>query len=445
MKAIAVLLVVVGIAASGVAYYTKYLNADPSPTYRTAQIKRDDLLVTIGATGTAEPEDLIDVGAQVTGKIEKFGDDLNDKKIPKKQIDYGTAVEKGWVLAVIDPTIYKAQFDQATASLTHARADLVQLQAKCVQAEQDWKRAQALLPEKAIADTDYDLARANYRVAQANIDVGQATIDQCQAALELAKTNLNYTTITSPVKGVIIARRMNVGQTVMAALNAPSLFLLAKDLSRMQIWAQVNEADIGHIRPGMRAFFTLDTYPGETFEGKVQQIRLNGQNTQNVVTYTVVVATDNPPSAEYPYGKIFPYMTANLKFEVERHKDVLQVPNGALRYKPSSPQIAGEAHAKASGTNDGGDAAKPSDAAGGGKKQAKHQRIWVLEDGVARSIKVEVGATDGSMTEISGDEVKEGMEVVIGESRGAGSADDGTKNPFLPNIRPGGTQQKPKS
>lgn len=443
MRTIAILLVIVGIAAGGATYYVKFLNADPPPAFRTVQIKRDTLLVTIGATGTAEPEDLIDVGAQVTGKIEKFGDDLNDRNTPKKQIDYGTAVEKDWKLAIIDPTIYKAQFDQAVAALAHANADLVQLQAKCIQAEQDWKRAQTLLPENAIADTDYDLAKANYAVAQANIDVGLATIEQCKAAKEMARTNLDYTTIKSPVKGVIIARRMNVGQTVMAALNAPSLFLLAKDLSRMQIWAQVNEADIGRIRPGMRAFFTLDTYPGETFEGKVLQIRLNGQNTQNVVTYTVVVATDNPPMADYPNGKILPYMTANLKFEVERHKDVLQVPNAALRYKPSLPQIAHGTHAKASGADGGGQTAKRMDAVGTAKEQAKHQRLWVLEDGVVRPVKVEVGATDGSMTEISGDDVKDGMEVVIGESRGDSSADDATKNPFLPTLRPGG-QQKPK-
>jgi HlyD family secretion protein len=232
----------------------------------------------------------------------------------------------------------------------------------------------------------------------------------------------------------------------MAALNAPSLFLLAKDLSRMQVWASVNEADIGRIHPGMRAFFTLDTYPGETFEGKVLQIRLNGQNTQNVVTYTVVVATDNPPLPDYPNGKILPYMTANLKFEVQRHKDVLQVPNAALRYKPSSPQNASDARAKSPGADGGSQAAKkPTDAAGDAKEQAKHQRIWVWEDGVVRPVRVEVGATDGSMTEISSDNVKEGMEVVIGESRGGNSADDGTKNPFLPNIRPGGNQQKPKS
>ena len=164
--------------------------------------------------------------------------------------------------------------------------------------------------------------------------MGKATIKQYEAAVAMAKTNLDYCTIKSPVKGVIIDRRVNIGQTVVSSMSASSLFLIAKDLSRMQVWASVNEADIGRIHAGLPVHFTLATYPGETFEGKVTQVRLNAQSTQNVVTYTVVVTTDNPPTAEYPNGKLFPYMTANLKFEVERHPDVLLVPNAALRWKP---------------------------------------------------------------------------------------------------------------
>ena len=339
MKTILCLLVAVAIAAGGATYYTTYRNTEPPMTFKTAKIKRDTLLVTTGATGTAEPEDLIDVGAQVTGRILSFGPDPHR---PGKTIDYGTAVEQGMVLAIIDPTIYDAQVAQTTAALAHAKADLLQLQAKRDQTEQDWKRAQLLLPQSAIAQTDYDLAHANCLMAEANVEVGKAEIQQCGATLRMAKINQGYTTIKSPVKGVIIARRMNVGQTAVSALNAPSLFLLAKDLSRMQIWAQVNEADIGPIRPGLPVHFTLATYPGETFHGQVVQVRLNAQNTQNVITYTVVIATENPPTPDHPYGKIYPYMTADVRFEVERRPDVFVVPNAALRWTPQESQIAPE-------------------------------------------------------------------------------------------------------
>ena len=280
------------------------------------------------------------MGSQVTGKIQSFGPDPHN---PGKTVDFCTEVEEGTLLAIIDPTIYKAQYDQAVASLAHAKADLLQLQAKCDQAEQEWKRAQGLLPKKAIADTDYDLDKANWLAAKANVDVGKATIKECEATLALAKTNLDYCTIRSPLKGVIIERRVNMGQTVVSAMSASSLFLLAKDLRRMQIWASVNEADIGRIHTGLPVHFTIATYPGETFEGEVTQVRLNAQSTQNVVTYTVVVTTDNPPSADHPFGKLFPYMTADLKFEIERHPDVLLVPNVALRWKPRPAQIAPDA------------------------------------------------------------------------------------------------------
>ena len=177
-----------------------------------------------------------------------------------------------------------------------------------------------LLPKQAIAETDYDTVMANYKAASANVAVGKATIRQDKAALRTAETNLGYTTIASPVRGVIIDRRVNIGQTVVASLNAPSLFLIAKDLRRMQVWASVNEADIGHIHVGMPVQFTVDAYPGQTFRGSVTQIRMNATMTQNVVTYTVVVTTDNSD------GKLLPYLTANVQFEMERGRGVCWCP-----------------------------------------------------------------------------------------------------------------------
>lgn len=440
MRPILAVLAAIAILGVGAAYFTtNFLSAEPPISFRTATVKKDTLLVTIGATGTAEPEDLINVGAQVAGRIEAFGRDPHD---PSKQIDYCTQVEENTILARIDPMMYKAQYNAAVATLARAKADLVQLKAKLNQTAREWARAESLRPTKAIADTDYDLAKANYLTARANVDVGLAAIQQSEASLEIAKINLDYTIIRSPVRGVIIARRVNVGQTVVAALNAPSLFLLAKDLRRMQIWASVNEADIGRIHPGQPVRFTLATYPGETFDGRVVQIRLNAQSTQNVVTYTVVVSTDNPASPEYPYGKLLPYMTTDVRFEVERRPDVLVVPNAALRWKPQSSQIAPDQHSSDVPRQPQGVATTVT-----GQRRSEVGRpghVWLKQGALVRALPVRVGKTDGSVTEVSGEGLHEGLEVVIGASRDASASDSETKNPFVPQIRRSNAA-KPKS
>ena len=213
-----------------------------------------------------------------------------------------------------------------------------QLKAKLFQAERDWGRAKKLGPSDALSQADYDAAQSAYETAKANVAVGQAaivqakkTVDQSKAALKRAQENLNYCTIVSPVKGVIVDRRVNIGQTVVASLSAPSLFLIAKDLTRIQVWVSVNEADIGLIHAGQPATFTVDAFPGQVFTGEVGKVRLNATMTQNVVTYTVEVDTDNAD------GKLLPYLTANVKFVVGESKNVLLVPNAALRWSPKVP------------------------------------------------------------------------------------------------------------
>jgi HlyD family secretion protein len=275
--------------------------------------------------GTVTPEDVVEVGAQVSGMIEAFGSDPTD---PSKPIDQGSMVRKGTVLAQIDPTIYLAQVDYSEASLQRAKADLSQLQAKYDQLKQEWLRAKSLLPQKAIAGSEYDLALANYQVAAANVAVGQAAIQQCEATLRVAKTNLKYTVIKSPIDGVVIDRRVNVGQTVVASFNVPGLFLIAKDLHCVQVWAAVDETEIGRIHPGLPAKFTVDAYPGEVFEGKVTQIRLNPTKSQNRTSYTVVVAT------ERSHGML-PYLTAKLRFEINRYANEQSICNRPLQ-KPQS-------------------------------------------------------------------------------------------------------------
>ncbi len=265
-------------------------------------------------------------------------------------------------------------------------------------------------------------------MAEANLAVGQAAVRQAEAARELAKTNLDYTIIRSPVHGVIIDRRVNVGQTVVASLNAPSLFLIAKDLRRMQIWASVNEADIGRIRAGMPVRFTVDAYPGEPFRGKVAQVRLNATMTQNVVTYTVVVETDNADL------KLLPYLTANVQFEIENRKDVLLVPNAALRWKPRPSRIAPDCREAV--------LEAPVRPPAPAKEPRERGRLWVHDGEWLRPIEVQIGPTDGTQTEVSGSDLREGMEIVIGEMRNE-TADGETTNPFAPKLFRGGQKKMP--
>ena len=429
MKTVFAILVLIGVVGGGAAYYAKHVASDPTTSFRTVAIKRGELLSTISATGTVQPEEVVDVGAQVMGLILEFGPDPHD---PAKLIDYGSVVEKGALLAKLDPTPYKAALEQTEATLQKSEADQLQLEAKSRQAEREWKRAKSLLPQKAIADTDYDTALANYEVAKANVAAGVATIRQNRASVDTARINLGYCTIKSPVRGTIIDRRVNIGQTVVASLNAPSLFLIAKDLTKMQVWASVNEADIGHIRMDMPVRFTVDAYPGQMFRGKVTQIRMNATMTQNVVTYTVVVTTDNSN------GKLLPYLTANVQFEMDQRSDVLLVPNAALRWKPQASQI---------------DPAVSKTAISAESANTQNRGcLWVEADGsFVRPLEVVVGVSDGTMTEISGSGVKEGTQVIVGEE-GQGDTEgqdnetaadgDKTSNPFLPKM-PKGSKPPP--
>jgi len=413
----------------------------PNAAWRTAKVTRGDLQAVISATGTVEPEEVVDVGAQVAGKIVAFGVDCEGKTV-----DYGSPVEAGTILARIDDALFaadvaqaRAQLAQAKANLQRAEADLGQLKAKLFQAERDWLRAKKLGPSDALSQSDYDAALSAYEVAKANLNVGQAAVlqtreavAQAEANLRRALQNLDYCTIRSPVKGVIIDRRVNIGQTVVASLNAPSLFLIAKDLKRLQVWAAVNEADIGNIRPGQPVTFTVDAYPGVTFEGEVGKVRLNATMTQNVVTYTVEVNTDNSD------GRLIPYLTANLKFMVAQRPQVLMVPNAALRWLPQADQIAPQfRQASQSVAGSRSSSSGSAMAAKGGKEEAARGTLWIPQGRYVRPLQVRLGTTDGSLTEVEGPELKEGMEVVVGERQKEADTAAGA-SPFVPQVIRGG-------
>ena len=434
----AVSLAILAFAASA------YLKRDGknSVSFRTVPVKRGDLIATISASGVVEPEEVVDVGAQVAGRIVAFGKDESGKTV-----DYGSRVEEGTILAQIDDSLYsadvaqvKAQREQAKAGVLRAEADLGQMQAKLFQAERDWNRAKKLGPSDALSQSDYDAAVSAYEVAKANLAVGKAAIVQANeavaqatATLRRAQQNLDYCTIKSPVRGVIIDRRVNIGQTVVSSLNAPSLFLIAKDLKRMQVWVSVNEADIGNITPGQAVNFTVDAFPGQVFQGEVGKVRLNATMTQNVVTYTVEVITDNSD------GKLLPYLTANVRFLVGNRPKVLLVPNAALRWIPQAEQIASDSRKAPERGSAVEGASRPKTPAEAGQEEVGRGNVWVPQGALVKAIPVRIGMTDGSMTEIQSDELKEETPVVVGEQSKDVAGAQTTTNPFAPQFfRPGG-------
>jgi len=352
-----------------------------------------------------------------------------------KTVDYGSDVEENTILAKIDDSLFfsdmlqaQAQVLQAKASLEKSEADLDELKAKYELAENNFARASKLRSDNVNSQADYDAFKSEYQAAKANINVGMAVIDQAKAeiavaesALRRAQQNLDYCTIKSPVKGVVIDRKVNIGQTVVASLNAPSLFLIAKDLKRMEVWVTVNEADIGKIQPGQNVTFTVDTYPGEIFTGKVMKVRFNATVTKNVVTYIVVVSTDNSK------GRLLPYLTANVQFEIARKNNVFMVANAALRWMPEDEQIL-KRHQEliAQVLNEDQALQKSND--------KKMGIVWILKNNDLTPLKVTIGISNDATTEIESKDLKEGMEVITAfQSQTQKSSS--VKNPFLPQFR----------
>ncbi len=438
------LLIVVGLAMiAGGSVWWFQSKGNKGPTFRTAPVKRGDLVATISATGTVEPTAVVVVGAQVNGLIKSFGKDKYGKPV-----DYASLVEEGTVLANIDDSLYvatrdaaKAQLEQATANKTSADANVLQMKANLLLAQQNWDRAKKLGPSDALAQSAYDQYYANYEVAKANLATAEAAVEQAKAsmaqaraALNTAQINLGYCTIKAPVKGVIIDRQVNIGQTVVASLSAPSLFLLAKDLKRITVWISVNEADVGSIYPGQPVTFTVDAFPNREFKGEVGKIRLNATMTQNVVTYTAEVNTNNDD------GKLLPYLTANAKFITGRRENVLLVPNAALRWVPQPDQIAPDARKKHNAA-EGSKRKKHGDSESAGSRQTQGN-IWVEQGNFVRPIHVNVGLTDGAFTEVTGKDVTDGMVVVIGETTKGDKAGTATaRSPLMPQPFGRGQQQ----
>ena len=378
-RIMAVILVLIVISGGLFWYFSK---GSDEIRYKTARAERSDLRSGIQATGTLDAVETVDVGTQISGTVKEI------------YIDYNSVVKKGQLIAEIDSATQQADVAQAEANLMAARADLMNSEAVLANAEKSLARTRKLAEKDLIAKADVDTEEKTYLTSKAQVASSRARIAQYQATLNKTKINLGYTRIYSPVDGVVVSKNVEKGQTVAASYQTPSIAEIAKDLSQMQVEVNVDEADIGGVREGQKATFTVDAHPNDPFEGLVTQVRLSPKTTDNVVTYVVIVKVSNNN------GLLMPGMTANVSLIVEERKDVVVVPNSAFRFKPSDPSA-----------NSG----QPGVPRMGGQTiaEVKAPAVYMLDKKTPVRVEVKRGITDGQNTEIiSG--ISEGSEVITG-------------------------------
>jgi HlyD family secretion protein len=480
---LAPLLTVVLLGAGGYYAYQRFAVAEaPKIEYRTQPVERARLTATVTASGTLSPVKTVAVGSQVSGRIVELFADFNSE------------VKKGDVIARIDPSLFQSDLMKTKASYKSSQAAVTRAIADRENARINLDRAKQLFADKVAPQAEVDAADAAYKVAKASVESAQAALAVSKAAIDTADVNLLYTTILSPIDGVVISRDVSVGQTVAASLSAPQLFSIAEDLKAMEVHTNVAESDVGALKQDMKVRFTVDAYPNERFFGTVAQIRNSPLTLQNVVTYDAVVRVDNDAL------KLRPGMTASVTFIVDERRDALAVPNAALRFTPSDPKVAalapkpegGERSGKRGGKRgeDFGEAkaegpeakaedaktdavdakaeakvdakadtkavdaqadakpgdAKPEDAkaeapADESKGERRRRRgqsselnnnrtLWVLVDGQPKPVQVQIGISDGSMTEIVGGELTEGMQVIVGATGNEPVTKAATGSPF---------------
>lgn len=358
-------------------------SSSPSARFVTEPVRTGDLARTITTTGSVNPVATVQVGSYVSGPIQSI------------ECDFNTRVEAGQLCARIDARPYQAVVDQARADLQSAEAQLRKDEASLVYAKLNYERDLGLRETGVVSQNDLDIDRSAYDQAASQVELDRAMIEQRRAALGAALLNLSYTNIVSPVSGTVVARNVDMGQTVAASFQTPTLFLIGKDLTKMQVDTNVSESDIGLAREGQRALFTVEAYPRQDFEGTVTQVRHAPITVQNVVTYNVVIGVENADN------RLFPGMTANARIVVEERKGVKIVPARALRFDP-----------------DGIGAAEAPDEAG--------PRVWILRDGEPVEVPVSVGLDDGTRVEITDDSLAVGDLVIVdvagGEQTGAAPA-----------------------
>ena len=389
IKKIVIAVVVIGLLAAGGLYLFK--NTGNGIQFRTEKITRGDLRAAVTATGTVSAVTTVLVGTQVSGTVKELF------------VDFNSPVKKDQLLAQIDPALSEARVAQAKANLQAAEANVQKAEVALQDATRTLERNRALFAKNYIARSDLDTAETSQLSAKAQLNASRAQVEQTRAALQQEETNLRYTRILSPVDGVVISRNVDIGQTVAASFQTPTLFSIAQDLTRMQIDTNVDEADIGRIRVGQQVQFTVDAYPDVQFPGKVSEVRNAPITVQNVVTYIVVIKVANPEH------KLKPGMTANVSIITASSQGVLKIPNAALRFKWTVQ--------KAPDRGKGGGAAGGAPAAGEQDGQ-KRQGVWILEGQNPRRIPIKAGISDGNYTAVLSGDLKEGDAVIV-EATGA--------------------------
>jgi len=390
-KRLLIAVVAVAVLTAGAAVYFQATAKGETPQFMTATVTRGDVVETVDATGTLQAVTTVQVGTQVSGTIQAL------------YADFNTQVKKGQVVARLDPSLLQAQVDQAEATVTRLQADVERARVTLEDAQIKLKRANELWKAQLIPQTDLETAQATTRQAEASLKSAEAQVTQARGSVNQNRVNLDHSIIVAPVDGIVISRNVDVGQTVAASMQAPTLFVIAKDLTRMQVNASIDEADIGKIAIGQTVAFRVDAYPDETFSGTVSQVRLDPVVAQNVVSYVTVIDVPNKQM------KLKPGMTANVTVQIARADDVLRVPNAALRFRPTIDRGTGEAR-----RNSSEGAQANTDAAPAGQTHERRPRVWISENGQLRPVVVQVGITDGTTTAITGGELDESAQVGIG-------------------------------
>ncbi|HEY8401902.1 MAG TPA: efflux RND transporter periplasmic adaptor subunit [Cytophagaceae bacterium] len=396
-----------GLIMAAIAFYFFKGVEKENVEIKTATVEKGNIIKEITSTGIVNPIITVQVGTQVSGTIAKI------------YVGYNDRVKKGQVIAEIDKTAL-------LASVKDAESNVYRMKIQVDQKKRELDRNKELIASHSITQVEYDNSMYEYQTALANLNSAQSQLDK-------AKTNLDFATIVAPIDGVILSKSVDVGQTVAASFNTPTLFTIAQDLTQMQIEANVDEADIGQVKVGQNVRFTVDAYPEEKFEGSVKEIRLQPVNTDNVVTYTVVIGVNNQNSL------LMPGMTANLSIITNERNQVLKVPNSALRFRPDQELLARfnkdmnkdvqHKDNKGPGANADKEKSFPK------KDRERQSRVWVMKNGTLQPVKIQEGLSDGSFTEVTG-AIAEGDTIVTGTaSLKEGPAPSQQSNPFTPQMR----------
>ena len=386
--------------------------------YVTMPVQRGNVTQVVSSTGTLQAVITVFVGSQISGTIDKLFADFNTK------------VKAGEVVAQLNQDKFKAAVDQARANLLAAESNLAKAKVSVVDAQRTLERNRELRKRDLMPQSELDAAQTAYDAALAQVEVNKAQSAQAQAGLNQATVDLNNTVIRSPVDGIVISRNVDVGQTVAASLQAPTLFTIANDLAKMEVHTNVDEADVGNVTEGQEVSFTVDAFPARRFKGRVHQVRNAPTVVQNVVTYDAVVRIDNKEQL------LKPGMTANVQFLVNRREDVLTIPNMAIRFKPpeqkdEAQELLRREQTRAAPTV-GARKTSRSPGGGGGGGGGRRITLYVLSAGKAEPVEVQLGITDGSKTEVGDGELKENDPVIIGLTSAGTQSQTGVVNPFQP-------------